>query len=131
MVANQSMDTCQPPPPHPLSHILCRVVRLANSLCKSLQSHSGTVLPRNKLTLRFGCGSCGCGRAVFGRCSCGLQSLFVRFAVAVCAVFSPTAENHGVVFRRFPTTTIIIRFLITRFIFRYCDYICRSLLYTM
>jgi hypothetical protein len=29
------------------------------------------------------------------------------------------------VFRRFPTTTVIIRFLITRFIFQY--YICRSL----
>ena len=85
-------------------------------------------------------------RAVCGRCSCGLRLRFVQFAVAVrairvCgssnlrlrfvrfavaarAVFSPTAENHVVVFRRFPTTTIIIRFLITRFIFQYCDYIC-------
>jgi hypothetical protein len=35
------------------------------------------------------------------------------------------------VFRRFPTTTVIIRFLITRIIFQYCDYICRSLSYTM
>ena len=64
---------------------------------------------------------CGCG-------SCGLRSRFVQFAVAVRAVFSPTAENYGVVFRRFPTTTVIIRFLVTRFIFQYCDYICRSLL---
>ena len=80
---------------------------------------------RNKLTLRFGCGSCGsvAVRAVCG--SCGLRSRFVRFAVAVCAicgcgscnlrlrfvrfavavraicgcgrpVFSPTAENYQV-----------------------------------
>jgi hypothetical protein len=100
-----------------------------------------TVLPRNKLTLRFGRGSCGLRsrfvrfavaiRSICGRGSFGLRSRFVKFAVAVCAFFSPTAENHGVVFRRFPTTTIIIRFLITRFIFQYCDYICRSSLSTM
>jgi hypothetical protein len=100
-----------------------------------------TVLPRNKLTLRFGRGSCGLRsrfvqfavavRAICGRGSCNLRSRFVQFAVAVCAVFSPTVENHGVVFRRFPTTTVIIRFLITRFIFQYCDYICRSSLCTM
>jgi hypothetical protein len=99
-----------------------------------------TVLPRNKLIntavrsrfVRFADAVravavraiCGCG-------SCGLRSRVVQFAVAVRSFFSPTAENHGVVFRRFPTTTVIIHFLNTRFIFQYCDYICRSLLYTM
>jgi hypothetical protein len=88
------------------------------------------------------CGSCGLRSrfvqfavavgVVCGRGSCNLRSRFVQFAVAVRAVFSPTAENDGVVFQRFPTTTVIIRFLITRFnIFQYCDYICRSLLYTV
>ena len=88
------------------------------------------------------CGSCGLRsqfvqfavavRVVCSRGSCNLRLWFVQFAVAVRAVFSPTAENHGVVFQRFPTTTVIIRFLITRFnIFQYFDYICRSLLYTV
>ena len=118
--------------------------------CKPLYRY--TVLPRNKLTLRFGRVSCGlrsrlvrfavaartvCGRgsyglrsrfvrfaaavrSICGRGWCGLRSRCVQFAVAVFAFFSPTAENHGVVFRRFPTTTVIIRFLITRFIFQYC-----------
>jgi hypothetical protein len=49
-----------------------------------------TVLPRNKLTLRFRCGSwlrfvrfAVAVRAVCGRCSCGLRLRFVQFAVAV------------------------------------------------
>ena len=58
--------------------------------------YTDTVLPRNKLTLRFRCGSCGLRsrcvrfavavRAVCGGCACGLRWRVVRFAVAVRAI---------------------------------------------
>jgi hypothetical protein len=76
---------------------------VANSFNTLFGSSSGptdlaTVLPRNKLTLRFCRGSCGllswfvrfavavrvvCGRGSCGRSSCKLWSRFVRFAGAV------------------------------------------------
>jgi hypothetical protein len=76
-----------------------------------------TVLPRNKLTLRFSRGSCGLRsrfvrfavavRAVCGRGSCGLRSRFVQFAVAVRAVCGRGLcgffTDHRKPWRRVPT----------------------------
>jgi hypothetical protein len=68
-----------------------------------------TVLPRNKLTLRFVCGSCGLRfvrfavavRAVCGRGSCNLRLRFVQFAVAVRAVCGRGSCNLRLRFVRF------------------------------
>ena len=68
-----------------------------------------TVLPRNKLTLRFGSGSCGLRfvrfavavRAICGCGSCGLLSRFVQFAVPVRAVCGRGSCNLRLRFVRF------------------------------
>ena len=75
---------------------LLRDIRILRKFFGGKIPEETTVLPRNKLTLRFRCGSCGSRsrcvrfavavRAVCGGGACGLRWRVVRFAVAVRAI---------------------------------------------